>query len=132
MLLSLLLGAPEVKINAQSLNSSLPGQNSSQSQSSISTNGNAQQADENITLVGQIGPYDPSQGDQDDPNFNDFTGADLEGTLPTDNYFTISVTLIMMWCVEILHICNFPPTSCSVSIGLIPATPQLTTFLLSL
>lgn len=93
MLLSLLLGAPEVKINAQSLNSSLPCQNSSQSQSSISTNGNAQQADENITLVGQIGPYDPSQGDQDDPNFNDFTGADLEGTLPTDNYFTISVTV---------------------------------------
>lgn len=42
--------------------------------------------------MGQIGPYDPTEGDQDDPNFEDFQGDDLEGTIP-DNYFTISVTV---------------------------------------
>lgn len=103
MLLSLLLGVPGVIIEAQSADENFPNteenppnevpeQDSSQTKPSISTDGNVEHVDKDITLVGQIGPYDPSEGDPDDPKFNDFSGENLEGTIP-ENYFTIAVTV---------------------------------------
>ena len=57
----------------------------------IDMNDNVTTKDENITLDGMIGPYDPNDP-ENDPDFSELTSDDIEGTLP-DNYYTIAVTV---------------------------------------
>lgn len=55
---------------------------------------NTREKSENIILDGMIGPYDPNDPNKaDDPNFDGIPTGELEGELPTDNYYTISVTV---------------------------------------
>lgn len=54
---------------------------------------NTEYEENDITLNGMIGPYDPSDPDKiGDPDFSDINSEDLEGEIP-DNYYTISVTV---------------------------------------
>ncbi len=56
-------------------------------------NANTPSRNENITLDGMIGPYDPNDPDKvNDPDFDDVDPSDLEGELPV-NYYTIAVTV---------------------------------------
>ena len=54
------------------------------------SNNNTEQ-EENITLDGMIGPYDPNDPDSS-PDFSQLSPDEIEGTLP-DNYYTIAVTV---------------------------------------
>lgn len=88
----LLFGGQALGVSAQNTESTSPDESTSQTPPTISTEDNAENQNENITLQGQIGPYDPSENDKGDPNFGEFEGDNLEGTLP-EKYFTISLTV---------------------------------------
>ena len=84
MTILFLLSVSFFKVNAQN--------NGGESSNQVNSGTNTNSSTGDIELNGQIGPYDPTESDPNDPNFDSFQGNDLEGTLPKDNYYTIAVT----------------------------------------